>query len=105
MLLNDIKIAARNLRASRFFTILNVLGLALGMSACLTVILIIRDQLGYEKFHPATERTWRILSQTYTNDPGGRGKFATTPYPLGETLQRDFAGVAQTVRLVRGLNG
>lgn len=105
MLLNDIKIAARNLRASRFFTILNVLGLALGMSACLTVILIIRDQLGYEKFHPATERTWRILSQTYTNDPGGRGKFATTPYPLGETLQRDFAGVEQTVRLVRGLNG
>ncbi len=101
---NDIKIAIRNLRANKFFTALNVVGLALGMSACLSVILIIRDQLSYEKFHPATERTYRVLSQAHTLDEGGRGKFATTPYPLGETLQRDFSGVENAVRLVRGLN-
>jgi putative ABC transport system permease protein len=105
MLSNDIKIALRNLRTHRFYTLLNIVGLALGMSACLTVILIIRDQLGYEKFHPATERTYRILSQAYTTDPGGRAKFATSPYPLGETLTSDFAGVEKTVRLVRGIDG
>jgi putative ABC transport system permease protein len=105
MLYNDIKIALRSLRAHKFYTLLNVLGLALGMSACLTVILIIRDQLSYEKFHPATERTYRMLSQAYTTDPGGRVKFATTPYPLGETLASDFAGIENHVRLVRGIDG
>jgi putative ABC transport system permease protein len=105
MFYNDIKIALRSLRSHKFYTLLNVAGLALGMSACLTVILIIRDQLSYEKFHPATERTYRVLSQAYTTDPGGRVKFATTPYPLGETLAGDFAGIESHVRLVRGIDG
>ncbi|MBP6828106.1 MAG: ABC transporter permease, partial [Saprospiraceae bacterium] len=105
MLQNDIKIALRNLRTHKFFTLLNVLGLALGMSACLTVILIIRDQLGYDGFHPHADRTYRLLCQQYTADEGGRGKFATTPYPLGETLVNDFAVAEKTVRVVRGLFG
>lgn len=104
MIQNYLTIALRNLRKTPVFTAINVFGLALGMSACLSVILIIRDQLGYEKFHPATGRTYRILSQAYTLDEGGRGKFATSPYPLGETLRREFSGVENAVRLVRGLN-
>lgn len=105
MLQNDIKIAFRNLRAHKFFSLLNIAGLALGMSACLTVILIIRDQLGFDRFHPNPERTYRVLCQAYTADEGGRGKFATTPYPLGETLVNDFAVAEKTVRLMRGLYG
>ncbi|HRI60611.1 MAG TPA: ABC transporter permease [Saprospiraceae bacterium] len=103
MIQNDIKIAFRNLWAHKFFTLLNVAGLALGMSACLTVILIIRDQLSFDHFHPHPERTFRILSQAYTADEGGRGKFATTPFPLGETLDNDFSVVEKSVRVVRGL--
>lgn len=105
MIQNDIKIALRNLRAHKFFTLLNVTGLALGMSACLTVILIIRDQLSFDHFHPNPERTYRILSQAYTADEGGRGKAATTPCPLGETLANDFSVVEKDVRLMRGLFG
>ena len=45
MLHNYIIIALRNLLKHRFFSLLNIAGLALGMSSCLTVILIIRDQL------------------------------------------------------------
>jgi len=104
MLINYIKIALRNLRSHKFFTLLNVGGLALGMSACLTVILIIRDQLSYDRFHPAGERTFRLLSQQFGGNGEAQGKCATTPYPLGEKLVSDFAVAEKTTRLVRGIN-
>jgi putative ABC transport system permease protein len=100
MIINYIKIALRNLAKHRFFSLLNIAGLALGMSACLTVILIIRDQLSYDHFHPRSERLFRVVCQ----QPEGT-KLATVPCPLGETLLRDF-NVAETgVRLVRGMYG
>jgi putative ABC transport system permease protein len=105
MFQNDIKIALRNLRANKFFTLLNVLGLALGMSGCLTVILIIRDQLSYDHFHPSGERTFRLLSQQFGANGEAQGKAATTPFPLGEKLVSDFAAVEKTTRLVRGIDG
>jgi putative ABC transport system permease protein len=64
MLHNDLKIAFRSLLKYKFYTLLNALGLALGRSTCLTGILIIRDQLGYGKCHPTTERICHVQSQT-----------------------------------------
>jgi putative ABC transport system permease protein len=104
MLTTYFKIALRNLRTHQFFTLLNVLGLALGMSACLTVILILRDQLSFEQFHPQVERTFRVLSLQNNPSEGRQDKYATTPFPLGAALVNDFAVAEKTVRLVRGLN-
>ena len=81
MLKNNIKIAFRNLAKHPFFTALNIVGLALGMAACLTVILIIRDQLGYDRFHPDTARVFRIGCQQ--NDGM---KLASVPFPASWRL-------------------
>lgn len=104
MFQNDLRIAFRNLRTNKFFTLLNVVGLALGMSACLTVILIIKDQLSYEKFHSNAASTYRLLCQADSRDEDGRAKFASTPFPLGETLVNDFAVAEKSTRLICGLN-
>lgn len=100
MLINHIKIAFWNLRTHKFFSLLNVVGLALGMSACLTVILIIQDQLSYDHFHPEPERVFRIYCQQEEGT-----KLATTPYPIGDALLRDFSVVESGVRLVRSIQG
>ncbi len=100
MLYNYVKIALRNLMKHRFFSMLNIMGLAIGMSSCLTVILIIRDQLGYDKFHSDPERIFRILCQ---QEDGS--KVATTPYPLGVALTQDFSIAETSVNLVRGIYG
>lgn len=100
MLLNYIRIALRNLAKHKFFSLLNIAGLALGMSSCLTVILIIRDQLSYDRFHTDPGRIFRITCQ----QPEGT-KVACVPYPLGETLLQDFSIAESEVSCVRGLYG
>lgn len=99
MLQNYLKIALRSLTKHRFFTVLNIGGLALGMSCCLTVILIVRDQLNYDTFHPQSDRICRV------NTLNADMKIATSPYPMGDALKSDFSMVASTVRLVRSMQG
>ncbi|HRI60783.1 MAG TPA: ABC transporter permease, partial [Saprospiraceae bacterium] len=95
MLSNDVKIAWRNFRKYKFFSALNVIGLALSMSASLLIITIVRNQFGYDKFHPAPERTYRLVTEAIRKE-GGSEKYASTPYPLGTALRNDFA-VAEAV--------
>lgn len=103
MLNNDIKIAARNLRKHKFFSALNIAGLALSMSAALLLITVIRNQFGFDEFHPAPERTYRVITEALRKE-GGSEKYASTPYPVGTALLQDYA-VAETVtRLGLGPN-
>ncbi|MEP7268625.1 MAG: ABC transporter permease [Saprospiraceae bacterium] len=98
MLSNYLKIAFRNLAKTKGFSLLNIGGLALGMSACLTVILIISDQYSFDKFHPDANNTYRIICE----QKDGR-KLATLPFPVGETLQSNYSVSNSITRLVRGL--
>ena len=53
MLSNYFKIAWRNIRKNKVSTAINVLGLAVGISACLVIYLIASYDLGFDTFHPA----------------------------------------------------
>jgi putative ABC transport system permease protein len=100
VLSNYFKIAWRNLLSHKFYTLLNVLGLSLGMTTCLTVILIIRDQYSYDRFHANGEQVFRINSIA-----GDSPKAACAPYPLGQVLLNDFSVAESETRLVRNFFG
>ncbi|MEO6758032.1 MAG: ABC transporter permease, partial [Saprospiraceae bacterium] len=104
MLINDLKVAWRNLRKHKFFSLLNITGLALAMSVCLVVIMVIRDQLDYDLWHLFPERTFRVDTEAQRKE-GGVEKYASTTYPLGGTLQNDYAITEAVVCLSRGPNG
>jgi putative ABC transport system permease protein len=100
MITNYFKIAWRNLLSHKFYSMLNVLGLSLGMTTCLTVILIIRDQYSYDNFHVNGDRVFRI------NTLQGDGpKIACAPYPLATALLNDFSVAEAQTRLVRSFYG
>ena len=104
MLLNDISVAFRNLRKYKFFSVLNVLGLALSMSVSLLIITVIRNQFGYDEFHPAPERTFRIITEARRKE-GGSEKYASSPYPLGTALRQDYAVAEAVTSLSNGPSG
>jgi putative ABC transport system permease protein len=52
--------ALRSLRRNLSYTVLNVSGLALGMAACLILFLVVRNELGFDKFHRKADRTYRV---------------------------------------------
>lgn len=104
MLLNDLRIAWRSLLKYKFFSVLNVLGLSLSMAAALVIITVVRNQFGYDEFHPAPERTYRINTEAIRKE-GGTEHYASSPWPVGEVLRRDYTVAEEVTSLGRGLSG
>ncbi len=62
------KIAWRWLVRNRIYTVINILGLALGISVCLVIFLVSSFELSFDKFHPERERIYRAVSSRF--EPG-----------------------------------
>ncbi|WP_019987664.1 ABC transporter permease [Rudanella lutea] len=100
MLKNYLKIAVRNLWKHKLFSLINVFGLASGLTVCLLAIAHIRGAFTYDSFHSNRDRTYRILTDvvSQTND---MHPYATSPMPLAEVLKRDYPFVEAATRVVR----
>jgi putative ABC transport system permease protein len=97
MLRNYFKIAFRNLSRNKLFTFINIFGLALSMSVCLLVLMRIKEQLSYDKFHPDASNIYRIITEV-TNRQGAEYRLATTPLPLAPALVNEYDLVDKYVR-------
>lgn len=60
MLKNYLKIAYRNLLKYKFYSLLNILGLAIGLASCLLVTLYVMDEISYDRFHEHADRMYRV---------------------------------------------
>lgn len=89
--------ALRNMRRQRGFTLVNVLGLALGMAVCLLVIMLIQDQRSYDRFHGKHDRIVRVVTERTIR--GAQVHLAATPAYLGPQLERELPGVVETLRV------
>jgi putative ABC transport system permease protein len=94
MLKNYFKIAFRNLWRHRVFSLINILGLAVGMTACFLIFLYVRFELSYDKFHTKADRIYRIVcdikTPTETMHPGGPS-WAVGPHLMGGFPQVEAA--------------
>ena len=102
MFRNFFKIAVRNLSKNKFFTVLNVIGLALGMSLSLLFIALLFFLNRFDDFHPHKERIYRVTSQVYDKQENPR--YASSPAGLANNLN-DFSGVEKVVRIHSSLYG
>jgi putative ABC transport system permease protein len=69
MLLNYLKLAWRNISRHRLYSLVNVLGLTLGICACLTLYLIVSYEFSFDRFLPQRSRIYRIVGER-TNQRG-----------------------------------
>ncbi|MBX2933820.1 MAG: ABC transporter permease [Ferruginibacter sp.] len=63
MFKNYFKIALRNLTRHKGYTAINITGLAVGIAACLLLFLVIRYELGYDKFQPNYNKIYHVVTQ------------------------------------------
>lgn len=99
MFKNYLTTTLRNLRKHKGFSLINVFGLAVSMSVCLLVLLFIRDQRSYDRFHPHADEIYRVTSRV--QEPYATFRMATSPGPLGPLLRDEYAGVEDVVRLTK----
>ncbi len=97
MIKNYFKIAWRNLIKNKAFTIINVLGLTLGITTCLIVYLITGFELSYDTFHPDKERIYRAVS-TFQKSSGDKNYNTAVPEPMAAAIRNDFTGVEKVVQ-------
>lgn len=104
MIRNYFLVAFRNLTRNKFFSALNIFGLAVSMTICMAIIMLVADQMTYDRHNPLHDRIYRVNSYRVDNNgvPGGSVQNATSPMPLGEELIENYTGVEQVVRIKRG---
>lgn len=105
MLSSYFKTAFRNLLRHRFFSTLNIFGLAVAMSISMTLIMLVGDQLSYDRYNTNAHRIYRVK----TIDVGTDGKVLTdnqwnsaSCMPIGPELVANHTGIEESVRLLRG---
>ena len=98
MLSNYLRIALRSLRRRPGYAALNLAGLAVGMACCLLIGLYIQNELSYDRFHPQSDRTVRIVQRT---DGGGMATIGDGIMPI---LQSDLPQVERAVQVIRSWN-
>lgn len=88
MIKNYFLIAWRMMTRNKIYTIINVLGLTLGISACIIVFLVVKYEFSFDKFHPDSDRIYRLrtLDSRYGWDHDG------VPAPAFVALSDDYAG-------------
>jgi putative ABC transport system permease protein len=84
-----IKIAIRSLMKFKGYSIINLTGLALGLSAGVLIMVYALDELSYDKFHTKSDRLYRVVS-VFNSDQGQGGKNETNAWPIGDILRRTF---------------
>ena len=97
MILHYLKIAFRNVRKHRSVSLINVLGLAIGLASCLLIFSYVRHELAYDTFHEKGDRLFRITYNIQTADFNEH--LTVTPNILSPLAQREFPEVEGGLRI------
>jgi len=102
MLRNYFKTTLRSLLKHRFFSFINIFGLAIAMSICMGIMMLVADQLMYDRYNTQRDRIFR-LNSIPTDEKGNEfSETATTTLPIQKELLENYTGVEKAVRIVRG---
>ena len=95
MLKNYFKIAIRNLLKNKAFSLINILGLSIGMAACIFILLWVQDELSFDTYHEKADRIYRLITRDQTDAADGSARVGA---PWGPAMQQDYPEVADFVR-------
>jgi ABC-type antimicrobial peptide transport system permease subunit len=95
-----IKIALRKIRRHKTYSFINVAGLAVGMSACILILLWVQSELSYDRFHEKADHLFRAVEHERMSD-GRTLSYPLFPTGFGPAFKSDFPQVLETVRFRR----
>lgn len=97
MFRNYLKIAVRNLMRSRIYSFINIAGLALGLASAMLIILYVKDEVSFDRFHKNVENIYRITYESEIADDVR--KDGNTGYFQGPRFAQHVTGIVTFVRV------
>ncbi|MBN1270748.1 MAG: ABC transporter permease [Candidatus Aminicenantes bacterium] len=102
MLKDYLKIAFRNMRKNKFYTLINFISLTMGITGSLLVLLFIDHELNYDKFHVNQENIYRMILEHPVKFAKGRTIFSSTPPAMKEAMVNEFPEIINASRYKNG---
>jgi len=99
MLQNYLKIALRNLVKQKLYAFVNIFGLAIGLACVILILVYVRYELSFDRFHENADRIFRIVQRQPGNVFLGSDHFAVTPAPLASTLVDEYPEVTHATTI------
>jgi putative ABC transport system permease protein len=107
MIYHFFQIAWRNLMKRKFYSLINITGLAVGMACCVLITLYVEHELSYDQYHTKRDRIYRVL-QTFRSVQKGENPGPPRPEdfqvwgcaPLGPNLQADYPEIEKVVQFM-----
>jgi putative ABC transport system permease protein len=99
MFRNYFSVALRNLRRNKIVSFINIAGLSLGLACCLLILLYIKDDWSYDRFHRNGSEIYRITSQVLNEDGTFRANTGLTGSICGPTFKRVIPEIREYTRI------
>jgi len=99
---NLIKVAFRNIWKKKLFSLINIVGLSVGIACFFLIIINVRHEFSYDKFQKNGDRIYRVaLERIY---PDNVIFYAIIPYSIGDAMTADFPEIEQMTRILANRN-
>jgi putative ABC transport system permease protein len=99
MFQNYFKIATRNLLKQKLYSIINIGGLALGLTCFLMILLYVQHEFSYNTFYPNADRIYRVYQKQSGNMYLGTDYFAVTPAQLASVMREELPEVVSATSI------
>lgn len=100
MFKNYLIIAIRNIRRSKIYSFINIFGLSLGLASAMLIILYVKDEVSYDRFHKNVDNIYRVVSKQRFK--GEERKNSHTGYLQGPRFAANVPGITSFVRIQSG---
>ncbi len=97
MIRNYIVTTLRNLLRNGMYSLINILGLSIGITSCIVIFLLIRYDLGYDRFHEKHDAIYRVVQNSQS--ASGEEYGSATPYPFVDAFRNDFPHIPLSTQL------
>ncbi|KYP16349.1 ABC transporter permease, partial [Flavihumibacter sp. CACIAM 22H1] len=83
MIRNYLLITLRNLRRNKVYSLINILGLSFGLAAAILILLYVKDEVSYDRFHTQLQHTYRLYNISKNEETNETRKSGITGYFQG----------------------
>ncbi len=96
---NHLLIAWRTLKRDKLFAALNIMGLAIGVVACMLIYIYLQDELSFDAHHRKADRIFRIQAHYQFGDT--KDDFGITPFPIVPALLKEYPDIESGISLLQ----
>ena len=97
MLLNYLKIAFRNITKNKLHSVINILGLSIGIACSILAFIFVEDLISFNRHNSKLDRIYMVQSQLRVGD--NENFSYGTPFPIGPALKDEFPAIEESVRI------